>query len=674
MDPFAVRRLAVTAIVLGFLAINTPSQAQPKSWSGVAGDTLWSTTGNWLPAGVPGANDNVTFTNEAATDAQLSLGGAVNNTVDTTFGGTIKSLWYANITGFHNTILSKQLLVQGTSAIDVAFVSDDGHPAVFFVGSGQADAAGDQVTTSIAGESLMINNSNAAISVMQASATSGAHRATLDLSQLGVFTCNVSNLLVGHDFGIPITRPTGTLILAASNSITAKMISVGDAYQNAGAISYIYLGQDNALDVDRIRIALHKCIGTVAMQDGLVGATVKMRASNGLGRQTSWEIGDEYEPDPTIGYFTSNQSTGILDLTGATVDALVDKIVIGRGQTNAPTRTGDGNGTLTFGTGAINANQVQVGIQLSGGGSVGRGTLNINNDSAILPAKLTINGDLIMAVQLPGNTESTGSTAAINVNGGILEIAGNAIDGGGNTTLTIDTGGVVDLMPAGDSSRGNISVDTLNLGGGTLTHYSTLALSTISMTGAIMEFVVEQGGTLSPAGDTVGTLDITSGSLRIEGTLALDIRKSGNTFTADKITGLVTYGGALEVRRLGDALTVGDKFTLFAAAIAPDTFSSITLPSAGPGLSFTNKLAVDGTIEVISNGEPTDLPRLTIVQAGTSLTISWPVAYSSFVLRDQTNSTGIANNWGPVSGVTGNQMTLQLNPANKTAFFDLIQQ
>src|SRR5213076_2884384 len=142
-------------------------------------------------------------------------------------------------------------------------------------------------------------------------------------------------------------------------------------------------------------------------------------------------------------------------------------------------RTGDGNGTLTFGTGTINANQVQVGVQLSGGGSAGRGTLNINNDSGAAPAKLTINGDLVMAVQLSGNTEATGSAAAINVNGGILEIAGNAIDGGGN-----------------------------------------------------MEFVVEQGGTLSPAGDIVGTLNITSGSLRLEGALALDIRKTGTTLTS----------------------------------------------------------------------------------------------------------------------------------------------
>jgi hypothetical protein len=562
-------------------------------------------------------------------------------------------------------------LVQGSSASDVAFVADDGQSGALFVGSGQADAAADAVYASIGGESLTVINPNAAISVSQASAASGAHRATLDLSQLGAFTCNVSNVLVGHDYGVPITRPTGTLILAVSNSITAKMISVSDAYQNAGQISYIYLGQDNLLNVDRIRIASHKCIGTVAIQESVSGANVKMRGSDGQARQTSWEVGDEFEPDTTSGFFTSNQSTGILDLTGANVDALVDRIVLGRGQTNAPTRTGDGNGTLTFGTGTINANQVEVGIQLSGGGSAGRGTLNINNDGGT-PGVLSINADLIMAVQLPGNTEATGSTAAINVNGGVLEIGGNAIDGGGSATMTISNGGVVDLMP--DGTRGNIAVDTLNLSGGSVMNYATLAVSTIAMSDAVTEFVVEQGETLSPAGDTVGTLNVTGGALQLQGKLALDVQKSGTTLTSDKIVGDVTYGGALEVRKLGDALVVGDKFTLFSAAVPANTFSSVTLPTPGAGLTFTNKLAIDGTIEVISSGEPAEQPRLVFTQAGPALTISWPTAYTSYVLRGQTNTTGISNNWGPVSGVAGNQVTISVDPANRFVMFDLIKQ
>lgn len=653
-----------------------PTLAESKVWSGGAGDGLWSSTANWTPPGQPAADDGVTFNNEGSTDVSMVLGGSATSTVDQAATGTIKTLRYSNITGYHNTMIAKPLVVQGTSAADPAFLSDDGHPAILFVGSGQADAAADAVYASIGGESLAVTNANAVISVMQASVTSGAHRATLDMSLLNRFACSVSNILVGHDFGDPITRPTGTLILAGENDITAQMISLGEAYQNAGQISYIYLGQKNTLNVDRLRIALHKCIGTMAMREGVSDATVTFRGFVGSGRQTSWEIGDEYEPNTTIGYFTSSRSTGILDMSGAMVDALVDTIVLGRGQTNAPTRTGDGEGTLTFGGGTVNANRVEMGIQLSGGGSAGRGTLNLNNDLGT-PAKLTVNGDLVMAVQLAGNTEATGSTATLNINGGILEVAGNAIDGGGNVTMTISNGGVVDMMPTGDSTPGDLSVDTLNISGGSIVDYGTLSVSTLALTDAVTEFTVGAGQTLSPAGAATGPLAVSGGTLKLQGKLLLDVQKTGTTLTADSITGTVSYGGTLEIRRNGDALAIGDKFTLFTAPVPADAFSSVTLPSAGGGLAFKNNLATDGTIEVISGGEPAERPQLSIARSANEITISWPAAYTSYLLRGQTNSTSVgisAGNWGPVSGVVGNQVTIPINSANGVAFFQLIQQ
>src|SRR6185436_20657426 len=123
-----------------------------------------------------------------------------------------------------------------------------------------------------------------------------------------------------------------------------------------------------------------------------------------------------------------------------------------------PTRTGDGNGTLTFGAGSIDANYLEMGIQLSGGGSAGRGVLNVNRDDAVIPALFTLNGNLVMAVQRPGNSEPTGSTADINLNGGTLEVAGDIIDGAGRSTINIVNGGTLDLQPAGDLTPGDISV------------------------------------------------------------------------------------------------------------------------------------------------------------------------------------------------------------------------
>lgn len=661
---------------LFFLASSASGFAAIKIWTGDAGDTLWSSSANWSPAGAPDLLDNVTFTNLAVTDVPFSAGGIADSVVDPEFRSSINSLGFRNISGFHNLTLINPLVVTGSSATDVAFLADDGQTAVLFTGSGQADGKDDAVYASINGDSLTVSNVNASLSVMQASATSGAHRATLDLSGLNSFTCVVSNILVGHDFGVPITRPTGTLILGVSNSITAKLISIADAYQNAGAISYIHLGQANTLNVDRIRIALHKCVATMDMTPGLLSGPVKFRNSTAAGRQISWEVGDEYEPND-IGYFTSSQSTGIIDLTGGVVDALVDRIVLGRGQTNAPTRTGDGNGTLTFGGGVIDVNTLEMGIQLSGGGSAGRGTVNINNDDGLTPGVMRVNKNVVMAVQLAGNTEATGSTATFNLTGGRLEVGGDIIDGGGTSTVTIDNGGVLDMQPAGDSTRGNITIDVLNFGDGTVTNFDTLSVKTIALQNGATSFTVYPGQKIAPIGvGKVGTLDV-NGDLILRGTTVMDVSKNGTTLAADQITatGNLDLGGTLTVNASGDALAVGNKFVLFSAPTMANAFTTVNLPPAGPGLAWTNRIAVDGSIEVIASGEPTDAPTLAFTSTRTSITLSWPTAYTSFVLRGQTNATsGLSNNWGPVSGVVGNQVTIPINPANRSVFFQLFQQ
>src|SRR6266487_1253358 len=126
-------RVLQTLIVLGsVLTIAEPASGALKSWSGAVADTLWSSGGNWSPAGAPGASDNATFTNVDF----ASVPGAVNNVVDANFTNSINSLGYMNTNGFHNTQVINNLIVRGTSATDVANIADDGEPSVFFVGSG----------------------------------------------------------------------------------------------------------------------------------------------------------------------------------------------------------------------------------------------------------------------------------------------------------------------------------------------------------------------------------------------------------------------------------------------------------------------------------------------------------------------------------------------------------
>src|SRR6266542_5177068 len=125
-----------TLIMLGVvLTTANPASAAPKTWNGTAGDTLWSSGGNWSPAGAPAAGDNVTFTNDGVSDNPIVLGGSVNNAVDAAFVNSINSLGYMNTNGFHNTSVINPLIIIGTSASDVANIADDGQPSVFFIGS-----------------------------------------------------------------------------------------------------------------------------------------------------------------------------------------------------------------------------------------------------------------------------------------------------------------------------------------------------------------------------------------------------------------------------------------------------------------------------------------------------------------------------------------------------------
>ena len=64
------------------------------------------------------------------------------------------------------------------------------------------------------------------------------------------------------------------------------------------------------------------------------------------------------------------------------------------------------------------------------------------------------------------------------------------------------------------------------------------------------------------------------------------------------------------------ALAPGDRFQLFVSGAYMGSFTSLTLPPLGPGLGWTNKLLVDGSIEVV----PSSAPKISgLAVSGTNL-------------------------------------------------------
>ena len=101
-------------------------------------------------------------------------------------------------------------------------------------------------------------------------------------------------------------------------------------------------------------------------------------------------------------------------------------------------------------------------------------------------------------------------------------------------------------------------------------------------------------------------------------------------------------------------------------------FTNVILPTLDSGLAWNNKLAVDGSIQVVVAA--VNPPSLGVSQLGNLLTFSW--AESGFKLQSQTNTinVGITGSWGDYPGGTVSGVTATIDPANPTVFFRLVSQ
>jgi len=156
----------------------------------------------------------------------------------------------------------------------------------------------------------------------------------------------------------------------------------------------------------------------------------------------------------------------------------------------------------------------------------------------------------------------------------------------------------------------------------------------------------------------------------------LRLSRQGSALTNDLVrsSGTVTFGGSLLLTNIGaNALAVGNKFTLFSAASRAGIFTSITWPALAPGLGWTNKLSLDGSIEVVQfvNTTPTNLA---FSASNGLLSLTWPADHTGWRLQVQTNGLGqgLSTNWFDVSGsTTTNQITVPVTPSIPTLFYRL---
>jgi fibronectin-binding autotransporter adhesin len=277
----------------------------------------------------------------------------------------------------------------------------------------------------------------------------------------------------------------------------------------------------------------------------------------------------------------------------------------------------DGNGAIT----AVNHQRTGIGYTSSSGltftGGTGTGaTFTFNDNFAENSISMTTAGTGYTST--PTFTSSSGGSFAGTAAISSLSLTGtnNQIGGDGNLTINAAIGqtasgagfskiGAGTLVLSGTNSytgATTVSAGKLVING----NISTSSLTTVQNggmlggSGTVGAVTLLAGGTFAP-GNSIDSIDI-SGDLTLgTGSFSLfEINTAGNISDLAIVSGLLTFGGTLNVSNVGATLVNGDTFDLFNWGSKSGTFSAVNLPGLDSGLSWDQtQLYTTGTLTVI---------------------------------------------------------------------------
>ena len=406
-----------------------------------------------------------------------------------------------------------------------------------------------------------------------------------------------------------------------------------------------------------------------------------------------------------IDVFGDNNGDGIPDTANSvTIGSIVSgggAFTVKTGTNNSPavlgTLTLSGNNTFTGAltinpsTKVVAANANALGTTAGGTTVSSGGTLSLNLNGTYASEGLTLNGPGANGIgALENNTGanvlngniSLASPTAIGVTSGSLTLGGVL---SGTAPLTVIGSGVLTLNGANTYNAGTTVNGSTVLVNGSLAagNYVNVASGAgLGGSGTINGPVMLQSGATfqpGPGGANVGKLTVNS-TLNLGGNTVMYLNKS--TPTNSQVAGVTTviYNGTLSVTNLGGTLAPGDAFKLFSAQDYVGTFATLSLPTLGANLSWSNSLAANGTILVITNPPTVNLTPTNIVYSASNgvLTLSWPADHTGWRLLVQTNNLikGVSintNDWTTVPGSAAtNQMYLPVDFTKPTEFYQLV--
>ena len=402
--------------------------------------------------------------------------------------------------------------------------------------------------------------------------------------------------------------------------------------------------------------------------------------------------------DIEVGIFTTSQGT--LNIGGTAQVNLLNNgpIIIGANNTTQTNSINQNGGTVAFyadgGTNVGGTGNLVIGNYASwnGGSASGDNSYHLDGGTLIIggsimhtstngTGELYLNGGILRATADQPNFIQTNLTmvvvltnsAVIDSDVHAINIPAPLLDGGGGGGLTKLGSGVLTLSGANNYSGSTVvSNGTLLVNGSIGSGAVTVATGATLGGNGTVNGPVTINGTLSP-GASVDTLTI-NGNLSLAGNLFIEIDKSlAQTNDYTSVSGSLTSSGTGTVTvtnlNAGLPLAAGDTFKLFNKSVSGGGTMVIT-PAPGAGLTWGNRLAIDGSI-VVNTGVAQNPTNITCSVSGGNLNLGWPEDHIGWTLQAQTNSLG--TNWVSVPGSSSvNTESFTINPANGSVFYRLI--
>lgn len=638
---------------------NATSQTVTNNISGTGGLTVNSTS----PVILAGSSNDLslvtvtinggTLSNSVAgglTVSSLNLGGTVNSRDSLTFSGSTN----ACLTVLQNSIINTPEILFPSSMPSTVFCNFGTNTTLTFSNQYVVQAASVFNTQSWLGDNATFNtcggmtvNDGILMNGVTWNANLGTNIATMNKVTIGksdnlpaVVNLNSGTLIAGGDNFLGIGDTSASVPSSASSSGT---LNINGGIANIGAATRFLIGNGG--------------LGVVNVSAGQL---------NFPGNGSSIMLGGEV-------HYAHDGATGILNISGTgsvTISNGSGGLKLGATASGATGITGILNlygGTLTTwpGISYVGTNGYSSGYIVFSGGILKAGTNQSDFLQGLTKATVSTNGAIIddggynitIGQDLVTDSNLSGTDGGLTKLGSGTLVLTNASSYTGNTVVSNGT-----LQMNGALSASPVSVAS----GATLSGNGTLGAAVI----------INSGGTLAPGTNGPAVLTINN-DLTLKGSLAIAVNKLqtlSNSMTV--VSGILTNAGTetVVVTNYGPDLVAGDSFYLFSKPLLDG--NKITIVPSG-NVTWTNKLAVDGSIQVLSVLPPINpLPgTIQFTVSSGALSLSWPTNLG-WILQAQTNtlSAGLRTNWVAVPGSESvTNMNVNINPTNGAVFYRLVR-